>query len=67
MDAPSFEDELDDEFLTMAEVAKDLGVRSEKALMLIRWAIGYYRVGGRVLVSGSSLNDFLRSVKRLSS
>jgi excisionase family DNA binding protein len=50
--------------LTVEEVATILGVGKEKASMLMHWAIGHYRIGGKRLVSTCDVIKFLNLIDR---
>lgn len=43
------------ELLTVEEFAQILAVRKEKASMLMNWAIDYYAIGRRKLMSRTNL------------
>ena len=59
MDVEDVADELPEQLLTFDEVAQILGVRKDKASMLVHWAIGHYRISGKVRTSRRLVNQFL--------
>lgn len=53
-----------DQLLTLAELARELDISSQKAIMLAHWAVGYHKVGRRTLISQKNLDQFLIAVSR---